>query len=75
MDFSHWGLFSNVRYVANVRYVSENNLKQILLSPVEYKQKAQKTTLKMKMSTKMKRTKNHNTLKKQFLIKTFQLNF
>ena len=52
MDLSHWRLSST----DNVRYVSENNLQQILLSLVEYQQKAQRTTLKIKMSKKMIRT-------------------
>ena len=52
MDLSNRRLSST----DNVRYVSENNLQQILLSLVEYQQKAQETTLKMKMSTKMTRT-------------------
>ena len=52
MDFSH----RRVSSTDNVWYVSLNNLEQILLFLMEYQQKAQKTTLKMKSSTKIMRT-------------------
>ena len=70
MDLSNRRLSST----DNVRYVSENNLQQILLSLVEYQQKAQETIKNENEHRSDEDLKYYNNLKKkQLLIETLSL--